>query len=281
MLPLRTYTPEPPLRDPVRFVMGMFADVPLASALAWRLAVRDVSAQYRQAALGLLWVLILPVSNALIWLFLRHAGLISIGDPGMSYAAYVLTGTILWAILTDAVNAPLQQTAAARSMLVKIDFPREALVLSGIYQSLFNGVIRIAVVLVALAFMGVHAGWSVLYAVGALLSLIVAGTAVGLCLTPLGLLYTDIGKGLPLLMQLLMYLAPVLYPAPRDGAAAVVLGWNPFTPLILTGRAWLTGAETGLLPQFLCVNLGFLLLLIFVVIVYRLAMPRLIERMGT
>ena len=49
----------------------------------------------------------------------------------------------------------------------------------------------------------------------ALLSLILVGTAVGLLLTPVGVLYSHIGKGLPLLMQFMMYLTPVVFAMPK------------------------------------------------------------------
>jgi len=43
--------------------------------------------------------------------------------------------------------SPLQQTNAAKPMLAKINFPREALVISGIYQTSFNAGIKLVVLL--------------------------------------------------------------------------------------------------------------------------------------
>ena len=89
--------------------------------------MRDISAQYRQAFLGILWAFFLPLANTVTWVFLSRAGIVSVGETAMPYAAYVFTGTMLWAILLDAINAPLRQTNAARGMLAKLNFPREAL----------------------------------------------------------------------------------------------------------------------------------------------------------
>ena len=180
----------------------------------------------------------------------------------------------------DAVNAPLQQTIAARPMLAKINFPREALVLSGIYQTLFNAGIKLTVLMAALLIMGVTPGWGLLLFPLAVLSLILAGTALGLLITPVGLLYTDIGKGLPILLQFLMYLTPVVFPMPQAGWAATLFQLNPLTPLILTARDLLTGFTPEHLSAFLIVNAAMLLLLSLVWVVYRAAMPILIERMS-
>ena len=261
-------------------VREMFRDLFASRELAWRLTVRDIRAQYRQAFLGILWAFILPLANTVTWIFLSRAGIVSVGETALPYPVYVFTGTMLWAILMDAMTAPLQQTNAARGMLAKLNFPREALVVSGIYQTLFNAGIKIALLIGALILLGMNPGWNVLLFPLGILSLILVGTAVGLLITPVGMLYTDVGRALPLLMQFLMYLSPVVFPMPKEGWAATLFMINPLTPLILTARDWLTGFSPEFLVYFLLVNAAALALLLAVWVAYRLAMPILIERMS-
>lgn len=274
------YTPDSALRTPGKLVGEMLADLLAGRELAWRLAVRDISAQYRQTALGLLWAFILPVANTLVWIFLNMSGVVNIQDTALPYPVYVFTGTMLWAIFMDAANAPLQQTTAAKPMLAKINFPREALIVSGIYQTLFNAAIKIAVLLPAIMLLGVFPDWNLLLFPIALLSLVLAGTAFGLLLTPVGMLYTDIGKSFPLVMQFLMYLTPVVFAMPTSGWAATLFQANPLTPLILTARGSLTAMPADYMSYFLTVNLATAALLFLMWIVYRAAMPILIERMS-
>jgi lipopolysaccharide transport system permease protein len=113
-----------------------------------------------------------------------------------------------------------------------------------------------------------------------ILSLTLAGTAFGLLLTPVGMLYTDIGKTLPLLLQFLMYLTPVVFPMPVSGWASSLFRFNPVTPLILSTRDWLTGYAPEYLAYFFLVNGIVMVLLLLVWIAYRAAMPILIERMS-
>ena len=122
-------------------------------------------------------------------------------------------------------------------------------------------------------------GSLLLFPIG-ILSLILVGTAIGLLLTPVGILYTDIGRGLPLVLQFLMYVTPVVFPMPKEGLAATLFNLNPLTSVIVTTRDWLTAQPTGLLGAFLLVNLVTVVLLLVVWVVYRLAMPILIERMS-
>ncbi len=274
------YTSESSLANPWVMLRGMFSDLIAGRELAWRLAVRDISAQYRQTLLGFLWALILPLANTIVWTFLSSSGVVTIADTDMPYPVYVFVGTMLWAIFMDAVNAPLQGTIASKAMLAKINFPREAIIVSGIYQTLFNGCIKIVLVLIVLAVLGISPGWSALLIPLGVLSLMLLGTALGLMITPIGLLYNDMGKALPLLMQFLMYVTPVVFAMPKDGIAATLFLINPITPVILTARDWMTGQSPEMMGYFLAVNFAAFLLMHFVWIIYRLAMPILIERMS-
>ena len=280
-LPKTIYTPDSQLSNPFRMFREMLADLVASRQLAWRLTVRDLSAQYRQTFLGFLWAIILPLANTLVWIFLSRSGVVNLSDTPLPYPVYVFTGTMLWAILMDALNAPLQIVSASKSMLAKINFPREALVLSGIYQTMFNALIKIVILWVFLVVTGISPGWGGLLVPIGLISLILVGTVLGLMITPVGLLYTDVGKALPLLMQFLMYLTPVVFAMPQEGLAATVIRLNPLTPLIVTTRDWLTGLTPEFLGYFIAVNVTAIFFLFMFWIVFRLAMPILIERMGS
>ena len=279
--PLTIYTPDSLLASPLRMAREMLLDLASSRELAWRLTVRDLSAQYRQTFLGFLWAIILPLANTLVWVFLSRSGVVNVSDTPLPYPVYVFTGTMLWAILMDALNAPLQIVTASKVMLARINFPREALVVAGIYQTIVNALIKVTLLLIALLVMGIHPDWSVLLFPIGLLSLILVGTLIGLALTPVGLLYADVGKAVPLLMQFLMYLTPVVFAMPKEGLPATLFQLNPLTPLILTARDWLTGFTPEHLGYFVVVNVVSIVLLFMFWVVFRLAMPILIERIGS
>lgn len=275
------YTPDSLLANPFKMVREMLRDLAASRELAWRLTVRDLSAQYRQTILGFLWAIILPLANTLVWIFLSRSGVVNVSETALPYPVYVFTGTMLWAILMDALNAPLLIVTASKSMLAKINFPREALLVAGIYQTLVNALVKVTLLLIALVAMGIHPGWGLLLLPIGIVSLILVGTVIGLMITPVGLLYTDVGKAIPLLMQFLMYLTPVVFAMPKEGLPATIFQLNPLTPLIITARDWLTGLTPEYLGYFAVVNLVAFIFLFMFWIVFRLAMPILIERMGS
>ena len=279
--PITIYTPDSLLASPLRMTREMFRDLASSRELAWRLTVRDLSALYRQTFLGFLWAIILPLANTLVWVFLSRSGVVNVSDTPLPYPVYVFTGTMLWAILIDALNAPLQIVTASKIMLAKMNFPREALVVAGIYQTIVNALIKVTLLMIALLAMGIHPDWSLLLVPIGLLSLILVGTLIGLAVTPVGLLFSDVGKAIPLLMQFLMYLTPVVFAMPKEGLPATLFQLNPLTPLILTARDWLTGFTPEHLGYFVVVNVVSIVLLFMFWVVFRLAMPILIERIGS
>lgn len=279
-LPVKIYTPDSSLCSPFAMLKDMFSDLFAGGELAWHLAVRDIMAQYRQTFLGILWAFFLPLANTVAWLFLSSSGIITVTSTMLPYPVYVFTGTMLWAIFMDALNAPLQRVDASKSMLAKLNFPREALILSGLYQTFFNAVIKIVLLIAVLLYFGIKPGLGILLFPIGLISLILVGTAIGLMITPIGMLYTDVGKGLPLLLHFTMYITPVVFPMPKVGWAATLFAVNPLTPIILTCRDWLTGFSPEYLSGFIMISTVALLVLLVVWIIYRVAMPILIERMS-
>jgi lipopolysaccharide transport system permease protein len=274
------YTPESSMSNPFRMARTMFSDLWAGRELAWRLAVRDISAQYRRSFLGILWALILPLANTLVWLFLNGSGIVKLQETPIPYPVYVFSGTMLWAIFMASISSPMQQTAANSGMLAKLNFPKEALVLSGIYKNLFDSIIKVGLMLCILPVFHVHPGWRLaLFPLG-VASLILAGTAIGLLLTPIGMLYSDIGRALPLVLQFFMYVTPVVFAIPQTGWLAKVFLVNPITPLILNARNWLTGQPLEMLGYFALVNAAALVVLLGAWMGYRLCMPILLERLS-
>lgn len=258
----------------------MLIDIGRSKDLARQLTIRDLKAQYRQSALGFLWAFIMPLANTITWIFLNKTGIIKLESTAIPYPLYVFSGTLLWSIFMESLQAPLNLTNSAKSMLSKINFPREAIILSGIYQSLFNGIIKIILIIGTFLIFDIYPGWNLFLFPFAFLSLILAGTAIGLFLTPVGMLYSDMGRAIPLALQFLMFVTPIVFPMPKAGWAFSLFSFNPLTQLFMVCRDWLTGTSTQFLNGFLIVNLVTIFILFVSWITYRAVMPIIIERMN-
>jgi lipopolysaccharide transport system permease protein len=258
----------------------MLGDLCDGRELAWRLFLRDVSAQYRQSYLGYVWAFLPPLISSLTFVFLNSQGLFSTGKTGVSYAAFAMIGTLLWQVFVDALNAPVHALQSSKSMLAKINFPRESVLVAGIAMVLFNFLVRLVLLAGVLLFFHVEPDEGLLIFPLAVFGLILLGTASGLAVAPLGALYGDIGRAIPLITSFWMLLTPVVYPARTTGLAGWLATWNPVSPLIMVARNSLTGEPLTPLAPFFWVLSASLLVLLAGWIGFRIAMPHLIARMG-
>ena len=279
-LPVTVYTPESPLRNPRRLVREMWLDLMASRELAWRLFTRDVKAQYRQSVLGYLWVFIPPLMASLPFVYLNAQGVLQIGETPIPYAAYAIISTSIWQVFADALHAPVRAVVAARGTLARINLPREAILLSALAGVCLAFLVRLALLIGVMAwFRHVPAATVALFPLG-ILSLVLVGFVIGVLITPLGLLYSDVQQALPILTMFLMFLTPVLYPVPQSGMAATIAEFNPLTPLIVSTRDWLTMGTSAYAAGFVVVTFLALAFLLLGWVAFRVAMPHLIARIG-
>jgi lipopolysaccharide transport system permease protein len=279
-LAVNVYTQESPLRYPGRFLREMFRDLRASRELAWRLFVRDTSAQYRQSMLGYVWAFLPPLVASVPFIFLNSQGVVTIEGTLIPYPAYALIGTIIWQVFADALNSPLRTVLAAKSMLVKINLPKEAILLSGLGQVIFSFLIRLVLLTLVFTWFEIMPPVTVLLFPLGVFALILVGFTLGVALTPLGLLYNDVQHTLPIATTFLMLLTPVVYPPPQTGLAAMVATWNPLSPLIVVTRAWMTTGDTTQIAAFVIITTVAIVLLLGGWILYRVALPHIIARVG-
>lgn len=256
------------------------ADIVSSRFLAKQLAVRDIKAQYRQSYLGIIWAFVTPLTTAFVWMFLNSTGTIKLSDTGIPYPVYAFSGTLIWSIIVEAINSPTASTNGAKGIMSKINFPKEALIISGIYKLLFNSSVKIVLLIVFVFFYGIGFHSSLLLFPFAILGAILFGTTIGLFLTPIGMLYKDIQKIVSMGLGLLMYITPVVYAIPKEGIMKTIMEWNPFTPLILTTRDFVIGAEPIYLSYFIGIIAICIPLFIVGLLIYRISIPIIVERMS-
>jgi len=260
---------------------NMWSDLLASRELAWRLLVRNLSGQYRQSLLGYVWALIPILFTSTIWIILDSQQIIGIDNTGIPYPAFVIIGFVLWQTFTEALNKPMQMVNQSKALLSKINFPREALILTGIGQVVFEFIIRSVLIVFVILWFQFPILSSLLLVPLGVIAIIGLGTTIGLLLTPLGMLYEDVGRVVSLGTQALFFLTPILYPVPKAPWAATLMNLNPVTPLLQTTRDWLTTGHATQLYGFSWVCGITLVLLIASLLIYRIAMPHLISRMST
>jgi lipopolysaccharide transport system permease protein len=268
------YSAQPALTRPGSFLHAALADLRRAAVISGPLFRRNLQIRHRRAWLGYLWLCLPMLVTTCVCLYLRAQRIVALPDTAIAYPLFVLCGVTLWQLFLDSINAPLQHLSANKQLITRSRVPHEALFLAALLEVLLNCVVRLAVLVPVLLWFGIEPDRTQLLVPLGILALAMLGFTFGLLLAPLGMLYDDVGRSLALLTSLWFFVTPVLYDTPNAGPMSL----NPVAPLLDTTRAWLTAGPAA--PGFLGVAAATAALLAITWLLYRLAQPHVIGRLG-
>ncbi len=280
-LPVRIITPHNGIEAFNDAIRSMVRDFSQSRALAWRMLLRDTRAMYRQSLLGYVWLFLPPLATVLVWVMLNKSSLVNIDAGSVPYPLFVVTGTVLWTAFNSAVMAMQEIMVSARSMLSKINFPHEALIITAFGKALLNSSIPALLLIPAFLVYGVTPHLSMLLFPLGFIVILLLGCAIGLLFVPIGALYGDVGRAIQMGLRFGFFVTPVIYALPDSGMARTLLLWNPVTAPLVSSRSWLVGGESVLVLETMVVFAISLILLILSTIMFKVVMPHLIERLNS
>lgn len=249
--------------------------------LGYQLAKRDIKAQYRQSFLGIGWALVTPAASALLWMFLGNSKVLNIANTNSPYPLFVLTGIILWQTFLESLNSPIVMFNSNKNVLKKININKESLIIGGFLKVLFNLSIKFVILIPLMLFYEVYPGFNFLIGLFGILVMIVFGFVIGIWLTPIGALYTDVQRFIMSISQLLFFLTPIIYAKRVGGYVGLLDRFNPLSISICGTREMLLGTMDVIWSDyFVFVGLVAIIGLIGLSI-YRISLPIIVERMGS
>jgi lipopolysaccharide transport system permease protein len=203
---------------------------------------REISIRYKQAAVGVAWALLQPIMTSLIFtivfgIFTR----IPTGD--IPYPIFVFSGLLLWQYFNRVVMEGCNSLVMNSALITKVYFPRMILPLTVATSAAIDFGLAFLVLCVLMLFYHFVPGWTVIFVPFILIMAGALAFGIALWLSPLNAIYRDIAIVLPFLLQIVMYLSPVIYPVsfiPEKYHWIFVL--NPIGTLIQAMRWSVLGA---------------------------------------
>jgi lipopolysaccharide transport system permease protein len=219
-------------------------------SLAWR----NIRSRYKQAWLGMAWALLQPaVQTGVFTLLFGLIARVPSGD--VPYPVFALAGLLSWNLFAKIVNDGAISLVTNQHIIGKLFFPRLYLVLASGASALIDAAITVVLLLAAMLTFGVPIASSAWLAVPLLLGLLIFCFGFAALLAAINARWRDVQHTLPLLLQLGLFVTPVLY---RNNFIPErwrwVLAYNPLTGFVESLRASvlglpLPGAEL-LVPSF-------------------------------
>lgn len=256
----------------------IFRDILRNRWLTFQIMKRDMSAMYKQSAAGLLWLIFTPLLNVGMFLILNRSGILKVGDLKVPYVIYAVLGMCSWQMFSVGLIASANSIVNAGTMISKINFSKKSLVMASMGNSLLSFLILYVVVLVLFAVY--HVSPSPLIALMPLLALpmLFLSLGLGFLVSLLNAVMRDFGAMVPVMLQFVLFLTPVLYAQPKAGLMGSVTRFNPMYYLTSAPRDLAINGFTSRGEGYL-ISLG-LSLLVFVVCisVFHLTESRVAER---
>lgn len=211
--------------------------------LLYLLTWRDVKVRYKQTLLGAAWAIIQPLFTMLIFtlFFGKLAGIPSNGVP---YPIFAYAGLLPWTFFSNAVTNSSNSLIGSSNLITKIYFPRMMIPSAAVGAGLVDFAIAFLILIGLMIYYGVAVGWKVLMLPVLVLLTTLLAMAVGMWMSALNVKYRDIRYALPFIIQLWMFVSPVIYPL-----SLVPPKWrwllmsNPLTGVIEGFRSALFGWE--------------------------------------
>jgi lipopolysaccharide transport system permease protein len=236
--------------------------------LLYFLVWRDLKVRYKQTILGVSWVILQPVLMTLIFaLFLGNIA--HIPSEGVPYVLFLYSALLPWTFFSNAVSTSSHSLIASAHMITKVYFPRSIVPLAAILVRLSDFLVASAIMVVLMLYYGQPITRASLLLPFLVLHLTLLTLGLSLWFSALNVKYRDVGTVLPVVLQLLMFASPIIYPA-----SLVSPQWrwayslNPLAGLIGAFRAALLG--TPLDRQSLAISAVItLLLLVYGTFVFR------------
>jgi lipopolysaccharide transport system permease protein len=268
------------LRTPKRFVVAAVGDLKNSFSLGWRIYSRDFKVQYREALFGILWMLLPALGIIGPFVLAENANLIQIDTKGSSYVLFLTVSVTIWQLFLECFQAPLVGLNKSKGLITKVKFPFEAVIMAYLFEALINFLVRLFLVAVVFIILGVVPPVTAALLPVGIVVIAFMGLALGLLIVPLGMLYQDIIKSLPLIGTAWMFITPVIYPPPEQGVLSVLIKLNPVAAPVITIRDWLIGTSSGY-EALTFYQFGVTVIVCVIGwVVTRVSMPFLIERAG-
>jgi ABC-2 type transport system permease protein len=175
------------------------------------IASAEFKVKYSDSALGYAWSLLKPLGLfGMLYLVFGHLFRLN-GGVG-HYPLYLLLGLVLWTYVADASTLSLQSIVKRRELISKIAFPRLIIPLSVTLSSAITLCVNLCTIVVFIAVNRLEPGVKWLLLPLLVVELVVTTFGISLILSTLYVRFRDIGQIWELLLQILFYASPIIYP---------------------------------------------------------------------
>lgn len=193
-------------------------------------------ARFARSRLGGLWMVIHPLAQVAIYALIL-SNVLAAKLPGIdnkyAYALYLMAGIVAWSLFAEIVSRCLSLFIEQGNLMKKMRFPRITLPVIVVGSSLLNNLLLFVATLLVFALLGQAPNLQMLWIIPLTLTVVALAVGIGLVLGVLNVFVRDIGQVVPIVLQVLFWFTPIVYPVsiiPEELKST--LDANPMYPIV-------------------------------------------------
>jgi lipopolysaccharide transport system permease protein len=209
--------------------------------LLYFLTKRDIKVRYKQTVLGGLWAIIQPFFTMVVFT-LFFGRLAKMPSDGIPYPIFVYAGLLPWTYFANALSTSGNSLVGSQNLITKVYFPRLIIPASAALAGLLDFFVAMSVLAALMVWYQYLPGIEILLFPFLVGLTFLCAVGVGMWLSALNVEYRDIRYVIPFLIQIWMFVSPVIYPVSMVSEKyRWLLALNPMGGVINAYRASLLG----------------------------------------
>ncbi|MHB1175812.1 MAG: ABC transporter permease [Sulfuriferula sp.] len=178
----------------------------LLIALAWK----NITVRYKQAYLGIAWAIVKPLTLMLIFTLVKS--FVGIDSGTIPYPILTFAALMPWTFFQESASEGVTSVVGNANLIKKIYFPREIFPLTAVVTKLVELGINFFILAGLMVWYHMIPSIYMLWVPLIILYTLLAALTVAFVGAAINVYYRDVGTALPVLLSLLMYASPVIYP---------------------------------------------------------------------
>ena len=234
--------------EPARGHVGLgLAELWTYRELVFFLVWRDVKVRYKQTLLGAAWAVIQPFFGMVVFtVFFGH--LAHMPSDGVPYPIFSFTALVPWTFFSSGLTQASSVLVGGSNLVTKVYFPRLAMPIASVTAGLLDLAISMAMLLAMMGYYHVTPTVDIVFVPVFIALAFLAALGIGTWLAALNVRFRDVRYVVPFLIQIWLFVTPVVYPSSLLAEKwRVLYGLNPMAGVIEGMRWALLGAPA---PQF-------------------------------
>ncbi len=200
--------------------------------------LRDITVLYKQTVLGILWAVVNPVFQMVLFSII-FGRLARIESDGIPYPIFSFTAILPFNYFSQSLTAASDSLIGTASIFTKVYFPRTLIPLIPVFSKLLDFMIAFVILILMMIYYQIVPNINILFLPMLIILMILTSTGVGMWLSSLAIQYRDVKFTIGFISTLLMYAAPVVFPA------SLILEKAGYTVYLLYGIYPMAGVISG------------------------------------